>query len=144
MMPSPIEICAACPFRQFTNVGVLACSLTITTEMPAGTTIQEMAASGVCAHPHDFFKNGQTMPKCEPTAVAAPITPTPGDKWPAWVKAVEKLRDESDAGIGDTIHRQLGLLGEAYIVSLSLLGMNCGCERRRADLNIQYPYEKSP
>ena len=139
-MPTPIEICAVCSLGKFGRIGHKGCSLTFTAELPEGRSIQDMAEGGVCAHPDDYFKHAEKMPP-RLAAKSEPPSPVPRDQWPRWVNAVVAVSNETDKGVGDTIHRVAGLIGEAFIASLKLVGMNCGCERRRDELNIQYPYE---
>lgn len=69
-----------------------------------------------------------------------PLKPIPRDRWPAWAKAVALLSDDTDIGIGDTIHRQLGKLGEAYKTTLEILGVPCACDKRREEFNAVFPY----
>ena len=77
-----------------------------------------------------------------PSPPREPKQAVPADKWPTWATLVSKMRADSDAGVGDTIRRQLGVLGEAYKATLKAWGVPCGCSRRQLEWNAKYPYVK--
>jgi len=64
-------------------------------------------------------------------------------EWPAWAKAIARLKAHPDVGVGDTIARVIGPVGgDAYKVWFKrLFGKSCGCHERQADLNRSYPYQ---
>lgn len=70
--------------------------------------------------------------------------PIPFDQWPSWTKAVALLKSDEDKGIGDTIHRQSGLLGKGFKWAMVKLGVPCGCDARQDQWNIEYPYALIP
>jgi hypothetical protein len=69
------------------------------------------------------------------------LHPIPRDQWPLWASGVARWQEPGDAGVGDTIHRKLGLLGEIFKGTLKAMGVPCGCDGRRADWNVMYPYD---
>ncbi len=64
----------------------------------------------------------------------------PADHWPRAARIIRSLRSEEDAGLGDTIERELGRVGSAIKWAMSALTINCGCADRRDWLNARYPY----
>lgn len=50
------------------------------------------------------------------------------------------MRAEQDRGVGDTIERKLGAMGVAFKATLKALGVPCGCDKRRDEFNVLYPY----
>jgi hypothetical protein len=76
---------------------------------------------------------------------AKSLAPVPEADWPAWAKAVATFRGSTDAGVrdvgvGDTVARKLGVLGEAFKAMMRALGAPCGCEARAERMNRAYPY----
>ena len=68
------------------------------------------------------------------------IQPIQRDQWPIWVNAIALWHDDSDAGVGDTVHRCLGKFGEAFKLILKKIGIDCGCDARRDEWNQLYRY----
>lgn len=62
-------------------------------------------------------------------------TPSP---WPAWAKALAKLRADGDVGVGDTVHRLV--MGDQVEAMLRTLGVKCGCTDRRKWMNERFEY----
>lgn len=56
------------------------------------------------------------------------------------------FRADKDAGVGDTIARNLGRLGADYMKRAYqwAFGADCGCGARQARLNALYPYPTVP
>lgn len=72
---------------------------------------------------------------------ASPPEPQPFEAWPRWAKAVYAEREiPTDAGVGDTVHRRLGEGGAVFKAWAQILGIPCGCNKRRTDWNWLYPY----
>src|SRR6266576_3560651 len=69
-----------------------------------------------------------------------PIQAVPADKWPQWVKWLQKRRRSIDIGPGDTINWKLGKFGKKYKKILQAVGVPCGCNDRQAEFNAKYPY----
>lgn len=67
------------------------------------------------------------------------------DQWPLTARIIAKLRADSDAGLGDTIHRNLDRFGAEAMQWLykRIIGSDCGCANRQAKLNRMFPYESS-
>ena len=87
-----------------------------------------------------------TMP-VEPSPVASsggvksPPQPIGPAEWPAWAKLVRLAAKPGDRGIGDTMHREAGVIGQTWeALYLKLTGHPCGCGGRVEALNQQYPY----
>lgn len=120
-----VSKCHRCEKRQKECNGPCACTID-------GLDIIEHAKQGYC--PLGKFSGEPIKPD--------PILPVPRDEWPAWVNFVAKLATEGDGGVGDTIHRQLGIVGEAFKETLTALGVPCGCDKRRAEWNAKFPYRK--
>jgi hypothetical protein len=66
----------------------------------------------------------------------------PPKPWPLFARGLRLLRANGDAGIGDTVARNLHRLGADAMVKLyaRLVGRDCGCEDRRQRLNQLFPY----
>lgn len=75
-----------------------------------------------------------------PRPPAPPPEPVPSDKWPSWANWVAGQKAEPDRGVGDTIERMLGIGGKIFQASMKLIGVPCGCNARKAEWNIKYPY----
>ena len=71
---------------------------------------------------------------------AARTIPLIKQEWPVWARAIQKLRQVGDAGVGDTVRRQLGVVGEAFKLTMNALGAPCSCDKRRDEWNAKYPY----
>lgn len=67
----------------------------------------------------------------------------PAGEWPLWARGIRQFRHADDAGVGDTVHRQLNVAGEAFKATMKLLGAPCGCDQRRAEWNARFPYAHS-
>lgn len=67
--------------------------------------------------------------------------PTP---WPAWAKTIALLSRAGDLGVGDTVARVIGPHTSQTFQTwhLALFQRPCGCARRRAEWNAQFPYPK--
>jgi hypothetical protein len=79
-------------------------------------------------------------------AVAAPLTrvrAVPSQDWPRWAKDIEKDRQATDAGLGDTVARIIGNTKSAAFKNWfqQIFGKSCGCAERQRWLNQRYPYE---
>lgn len=69
-----------------------------------------------------------------------PPEPVPVDKWPSWANWVSGQKADPDKGVGDTVKRKLGIGGKIFQASMKLIGVPCGCNARKAEWNIKYPY----
>lgn len=69
-----------------------------------------------------------------------PIRPIPRDQWPTWATWIASQAISADRGVGDTVHRRLGEAGELFKAAMSALGIECGCDARREEWNLLYPY----
>ena len=76
----------------------------------------------------------------EPISPPRLIHSVDGSKWPLWAKIIGKLRSPEDAGVGDTIHRMLGMQGESFKAQLKADGAPCACDRRQVEWNAKYHY----
>ena len=83
------------------------------------------------------WMRGERIPAPPPPT---PPQPVPHADWPRWALWAEEFAGPGDNGVGDTIQRQLGIVGEAFKASLKMMGVECGCETRRESFNILYPY----
>lgn len=74
-----------------------------------------------------------------------PTPPRPIHEWPLAARAIAALRDDSDKGLGDTIHRHLQRFGADAMTKLyrRVMGRDCGCGDRQAKLNRMFPYDAS-
>ena len=74
------------------------------------------------------------------TTDAASIT-----HWPAWARAIRRWRTDEDVGVGDTVHRIIGdVNGEKFSKWFQIVfKRDCGCPRRRAEWNEEYPYSNN-
>ena len=84
-----------------------------------------------------------TPPRREPRP-PEPLKSIPHEQWPKWAKALALLKSDEDAGVGDTVHRQLGLLGKAFTATAKALRVPCDCAERRDEWNILYSYAALP
>lgn len=93
-----------------------------------------------------FRSNPALCPACpnrskdllpQPAHTPKPIEPVPFADWPRWAKVISKLRAPKDAGVGDTAHREMGVLGK---VIEGITWGKCVCEQRRARWNGEYRY----
>lgn len=103
--------------------------------MPPGLTCPNQRADGSIT-PHVLAT--PTVPSPPPVV----FTPVDYANWPAWAKTMESLKADADKGVGDTVKRLLGKFGEVYQTVLKKMGMPCGCNARRDQYNIQYPYDR--
>ena len=83
--------------------------------------------------------NGSPSTGTTPLATPLPL-PLPRSKWPLWASKVSAWAETGDVGVGDTIKRKLGILGEAFKATMKAMGVECGCDSRRAEWNALYPY----
>lgn len=69
------------------------------------------------------------------------IPPKPA-KWPLLVRAVARLRQPGEIGIGDTLTRIIeGVEGDTLAAWYErVTGQDCGCSDRRERLNARFPY----
>jgi len=99
----------------------------------------------------DLVAHPPPSPPAEPAASPRPVAaqggaqspPQPIDpaEWPAWAKLVRLAAKPGDKGIGDTMHREAGVIGQTWeALYLRLTGHPCGCGGRVEALNQQYPY----
>lgn len=73
---------------------------------------------------------------------SAPIVHTPRE-WPILARVIRRLRAPGDRGVGDSLERLI-VGGEWFKTAYkSLLGKDCGCNRRKASLNAKFPYDKT-
>ncbi len=88
------------------------------------------------------YNHADGSPPCAGACTGSgPAVAVPYAQWPATAKLVGAFRAEQDRGIGDTIQRDLGWIGEAYKATfLAITGRECGCDARRDLLNLKYPY----
>ena len=73
------------------------------------------------------------------SSVSEPREPKPR---PLLIRGIERQRIPSDTGVGDTVERLLAKMGgDQFKWVMHKLGINCGCEDRKAWLNRVYPYQ---
>lgn len=77
---------------------------------------------------------------CLKSKALTPKVIDPQSKWPKWAKAVAVLRSDRDEGVGDTVEGLLGAIGRGGKLVLQMLGVPCGCDRRKGEWNESYPY----
>lgn len=75
------------------------------------------------------------------TRVQPPVT------WPWWAASLAWTLGNPalDAGLGDTIHRAIGVTGLAPTLQAAIIvatGEPCACDDRRATLNTRFPYRR--
>jgi len=120
--------CLRCPHRSPPPyTGVCLCLA----EKDNPTDILVRAKSGKC--PMKYF-DGEPMP--EPP----PPQPVPRSQWPAWAWAISKLSAPEDVGVGATVKRIAGPMGEAFKAWAEALGIPCGCADREKEWNAMFPY----
>ena len=71
-----------------------------------------------------------------------PLVPIPRENWPAWAKATAIFQKPDHVGIGDTVHYLTGKPGVYYKALRSWLAWPCGCDRRRDEWNVVYPFSQ--
>lgn len=64
------------------------------------------------------------------------------DRWPRWAKGVAQFKSKEDNGVGDTVHRMLGAVGEIFEATMRKIGVPCKCPERREEWNKRYPYKE--
>ena len=74
--------------------------------------------------------------------VPAAFLPVPLPDWPWWARILRWSATDADVGVGDTIHRLLGEIGESFVQTMKALGVPCACDRRRAEFNANYSYQR--
>lgn len=68
--------------------------------------------------------------------------PVAKENWPLWAKAINRLKNDADKGIGDTVQRVAAWFGADLFKSFAeKLGIPCGCSGRQDTWNRMYPYE---
>jgi hypothetical protein len=65
----------------------------------------------------------------------------PTHDWPLLLRPMKLLAKPSDKGLGDIVERTIGPVGgDAYkLWYKATFGRDCGCTKRRDNLNIRYP-----
>ena len=71
------------------------------------------------------------------------LVAVPRVEWPADIVVISLLANAKDRGIGDTIKRELGIVGSTIAWAFRMIGVTCGCDGRQATLNAKYPYLRS-
>ncbi len=69
-----------------------------------------------------------------------PTAPVPREQWPAWARWVAFRAKKGDAGVGDTVARELRLPGDLFKAAMRTMGADCGCNARQQVWNQKYPY----
>ena len=65
----------------------------------------------------------------------------PYDDWPLWARTVAALKIDADIGVGDTVERMAASMGGvAFKAWAKTVGIDCGCDARKASWNKIYPY----
>ena len=66
------------------------------------------------------------------------------ESWPIWAKTIATLKTDADGGVGDTVERVIGTDNSKAIKDwyLKTFKRICGCDGRKAEWNIKYPYSK--
>lgn len=60
---------------------------------------------------------------------------------PKWVEVIAIMRMDGEVGVGDTLARILSYAGGEWFKWIAAkAGVNCGCKKRQAALNEEYPY----
>jgi hypothetical protein len=74
-----------------------------------------------------------------------PSSSVPQEGWPMWAKAVAKLKQGGDGGVGDTVQRIVGSDNSDALKRwyLKTFGRVCGCDGRKDDWNRKYRYNFS-
>jgi hypothetical protein len=99
-------------------------------------------ADGIMIDEREDDSINRIIPLMSIPSVTTAVKPVaiPREQWPTWAKAVTPWAEPEDIGVGDTIHRKLGVLGEVFKATLKTLGVPCGCDQRQEEWNILYPY----
>jgi hypothetical protein len=129
MAANLIIICHACEFRQQQCAGPCPCTVD-------GRDIIEHARAGDCPK----GKYDRLPPATPSTYTSTPPQPIPRAQWPLWASTIARWQEAGDVGVGDTIHRKLGILGVIFKETLKAMGVPCGCDERQAEFNTMYPY----
>jgi hypothetical protein len=76
------------------------------------------------------------------TLPSPPCPARPISEWPFLARGIARLRTAADAGLGDTIHRNLARFGADALARFykAITGRPCGCADRQAALNNLFPY----
>lgn len=102
-----------------------------------------------CTHPsgprYGAASKTGSLRICGDSPQAPPPQPRPVTEWPLTARILAKLRAESDAGLGDTIHRHLARFGADAMKRFykRITGSDCGCANRQDKINRMFPYDKS-
>jgi hypothetical protein len=69
--------------------------------------------------------------------------PISHDQWSWVVRIIERLRIESDKGVGDTLERLIKPLGGDTFKRwyMKIMKEDCGCNIRKTHLNLKFPYK---
>lgn len=80
--------------------------------------------------------------RCRHAELSLPkYVPLPRAEWPIYARVVAQFRSDEDKGIGDTLARRLGGVGETFKKAFkTITGKDCGCGDRQRKLNHMYPY----
>lgn len=91
------------------------------------------------AHPELAFgcENRDKNLPLTPAPAPQPIQPIPREQWPVDIRFYATMQQPGDAGVGDTVHRELGVPGR--VIEGLTWGL-CGCAQRRAEWNQKYVY----
>ena len=79
-------------------------------------------------NPKAVAKDQPDRPKKNPRPVYNPPTPTPREAWGFPFTALAAMAEPGLAGIGDTVHRKLGVGGVLFKATLQTFGISCGCD----------------
>jgi hypothetical protein len=127
-------ICHGCEFRSCGGKGRPGCTGVMLCTVN-GRNVIELSTTGEC--PKGYFVKPDAEYKPAKPRTFLPLHP---DNWPAWAKLVAAMKADSDAGVGSTIDRKLGLIGAAFKLTLKALGVPCGCGDRKELYDKLYPY----
>jgi hypothetical protein len=116
-----------------------------------GTDILVKAKEASC--PIGYHSVDGRPPPAPPPDPSKPLDPVDTNDLPLLhrlaVKALLHFQIEQDAGAGDTLHRLLNdadpivsATVRAFQVTMKTMGWDCGCDRRRREMNERFPNRK--
>lgn len=82
------------------------------------------------------------QPKTPGQASPAIVTLQGRKPRPLIIRGIERRRIDTDKGVGDTVERIISKLGgDSFKWVMQRLGLDCGCDNRKAWLNARWPYD---
>jgi hypothetical protein len=151
LMPHNNAICMFCENRRRTSPSRVECSVELVgltidrVPVGKGVNIVERGERGECPIGKIKYPNKDNPDALKPGPSPEPPKPIPRGEWPWYVNLIAFKAAPEDVGAGDTVYRLIGSENsENFQVAFKeTFGIDCGCDVRRGDWNVKYPYERA-